>query len=310
LDFASALEHAAALRAKVSALENALQRNPSNEGLRITLLSTKRMADRAEDELNAASETAQVDLCRYRLVQKASLPFAASKFAKSITFYQDLFTALVDRFFTGVAKNAAKYNDDIKQISELNVAYTYPGSLGVLFSITNQRDLFGRGRLDDVVSAFDALAALKTPEDVRGLASQLGLNVIRSTFKWADHNWNSQYSLDLGWTKHGYRSKGQYISNDDFFTIKKSIDYTAESETKLLTTEGFLVGYHSIRKTFSILPEGLSQPISGYLSREFPSDVEYTMNTKYHAIIKTKTEVNYSTEEERYTHKLMALKGI
>ena len=171
MDFASALERAAAARAKVAAIENALRHSPGDNGApRITLNSAKRVADRTEEELDSVSESAQVDLCRYKVVQRADLPFGAAKFANSISAYQDLFTALVDRFQTG-KKSQAKYTDAIKNMSELNIAYTFPGSLGVLFAIGNDRDMFAHGKLDDVVSAFDSILALRSPEEVRVLAS-------------------------------------------------------------------------------------------------------------------------------------------
>lgn len=306
MDFASALERAAAARAKVAAIENALRRSPGDNGLRITLLSAKRMADRAEEELDSVSESAQVDLCRYKVVQRTDLPFGAAKFAKSISAYQDLFTAIVDRFQTGV-KSLAKYTEDIKNMSELNIAYTFPGSLGVLLSIGNDRDLFAHGKLDDVVSAFDNILALRSPGEVRGLASELGLNVIRNTYKWADHNWTAQYSLDIRWSQANLRKKGQYVSNNEFFKIKNSIGHTTDIQPEPIKVIGALVGFHALRKTFSIVPDESERTISGILDKDFPKGAKPTILKRYEASLSMRTEINYATEEEKKIYELVSL---
>ena len=69
LPFTSALERSAALRSKVASMERALAASPEDRGLRITLLSARRMADRAERELAEIAQLNQIDLCRYRVAK-------------------------------------------------------------------------------------------------------------------------------------------------------------------------------------------------------------------------------------------------
>src|SRR5690606_23789921 len=124
-------------------------------------------------------------------------------------------------------KYAANYSKEVRSASQFNLAYTYPGSIGVLLSIDNRRDLFGEGELDRIINLINRVVELESIGQVRSIAHELGLNVVRHVFKWADQNWKSEYSVDIQWTRSDAVIKGGYVPRAQFLKLKSLIEETS-----------------------------------------------------------------------------------
>lgn len=304
MDFASALDRSAALRSKVFAMERAFAANPSDNGLRITLLSAKRLADRAERELQETAFVSGVDLCRYRVV-RIDDNYPAAALGKSIVAYQDLFTALCDYVKNG-AKSLARYTNEVRSVSTLNVGYTFPGSLGVLFTIENPRDLFNSGGLDQVVASLNELTDLQSISQVRTVAQKMGLNVVRNAYKWAEKNWEAEYAVDIKWVRSDAVTLGRMVNRGQFLKITSLIKQTEDEEPREFQTRGTLVGYNMPNSHF-VVTTSTGRTYSGRLSDSFPR-TEYRIPKEYDARILERTVTNYATEQSSTTYELLELR--
>jgi hypothetical protein len=292
------------LRSKAAAMERALAASPEDKGLRITLLSARRMADRAEEELAEAAKQSDIDLCRYKVTRQTDGHYAAATFAESLVAYQDLFTALYDFVKNGM-KTTASYAKEVKQASLLNLAYTYPGSLGVLLAIPNQRDLFDKGELDQIIDSMSKVSELQTIEDVRAVAGSMGLNVVRNVFKWADQNWKSDFSVDIQWTRSDSVAKGGHVTRSQLFKITSLIQQTSDEKSDDVEVVGTLVGLHYLTDVFAITT-ATGNTYSGRLGAGFDKG-EYKIPSVYRAKLGAKTTVKYATETTTTTYRLLAL---
>lgn len=307
MDFASELERSAALRTKVAAMERALVANPSDKGLRISLLSARKLADRAESDLMDAAAASQIDLCRYRLQKQSSGHYTATSLANSVISFQDVVTALYN-FVENGAKSVARYSERIREQSALNVAYTFPGSMGVLFSVPNDRNLFNEGKIDGVMDGLDRLAAIHDVQDVRQVVREMGLNVVRTAYRWADHNWHSDYSVDVVWTHSNRIVKGGIFTRNQFLRMTTAIKSTSDEQIHKFTVVGTLVGMHVLSDTFSLATEN-GTTFSGRLSSSFDRR-EYKIPREYRAKIAEITTVNYATEMTSNRYELLSLSEV
>ncbi len=265
------------------------------------------MAERAEQELTDVAQRNQIDLCRYRVKKSVDGAYPAINLAQSIATYQELFTALYD-FVKHGAKSAANYARDVRQNSLLNLAYTYPGSIGVLLSIDNTRDLFGSGELDEIIDALNRVVELESIDQVRSVAHEMGLNVVRNVFKWADQNWKSEYSVDIQWTRSDAVTKGGHVPRAQFLKLKSLIQETSDEEPEEIEVVGTLVGLHVLSDTFSISTEN-GDTYSGRLADGFAKR-QYKIPGQYRSKIVRKTTVKYATEATAVTYSLLSLDEI
>jgi hypothetical protein len=308
LDFASALERSAQFRSKLAAMETALKARPDDRGLRITLLSTKRSAERAEQDVLAAASHSQIDLCRYRIIRTANDTYPASHIAASISSYQDLFTALYNYVKTGPS-SSANYSRDIKKNSLLNLAYTYPGSLGVVLTIDNALDLFGDGELDKIIKALQDVTSIRSQEYVKQVADKMGLNVVRKVFAWADINWISEFSVDVQWKKSTDQMSGGFISRQTFLDISSAINQTSDEEPIEIDVVGTLVGYNVLRETFAITTDD-EATYSGRLSEEFDRKKVYKIPFSCRAKITAIKLTKYAAESSVMSYRLSSLSDV
>jgi hypothetical protein len=305
LDFNSALERAAQLQAKASSLAEALARSPNDRGLQVTLASVRRLAERAEEELKEVAQSSQVDLCHYRAVQTVDGPYRAADFANSIVTYQELLTALYD-FVRNGPRLVARYSEAVKAQSQLNIAYTYPGSIGVLFTVENNRDLFNEGQLDRVIDALNQITDISSIDQVKHVARHMGLNVVRSAFRWADRNWQAAYSVEVQWRRSDAVIRGGLVPRARFLNIKSLISQTSEVEPREFESIGTLVGFNVLSDTFVFVPDVGDRHYSGKLGEGFPK-TERKVPYHYKARILEKTVTSFATETIHTTYELQAL---
>ena len=146
MDFASALEQSAKMRAKAFAIERALTQDPENKGLRLTLLSAVQRAERAEHALLDLAESAQIDLCRYRVIKQTSNEYPAAQLAQSIVNYQGLFTAVYD-FAKSGARATANYAKGVRDRTALTLHTRFLGQLGWCCQFQQNEICLGKGSL-------------------------------------------------------------------------------------------------------------------------------------------------------------------
>src|SRR4051812_37642773 len=148
MDFSDALSLVREHTSIVQRMEFALRRDPSSERLALGLGSARRRARRSQETLEGYAGQSQIDLINYRLVGGSDI-YAVEAVADSVRAFQRSFTSAAD-FLEHGPKAKAKYSSEIEQKTRLNFAYTFPGSLGIVLAVENQRDLFADGDFDPI----------------------------------------------------------------------------------------------------------------------------------------------------------------
>ena len=304
--YAFSLNRAREAAGLVSRLEERLAHNPRDISLRMTLSSAVRMAERMERELYEIAATEQVDLCRYRLVRHAGGDnFALQSVSRSLEAFQDT-VSYVYEAITGKPRKRAGLTRDARRETAMQFGYSYAGSLGVVLLAPSQKGLFST-KFDDVVKTINQVFEIQNNDELRDAAKVMGPAAINKIYEWAAVNEEAGYDLDLRWTNSNSIEAGRYVDARQFGKLASLISLTSESEKKPIRTNGVLVGFDSVFKTFHLVePDGESY--RGSLADDFPMHQDWVVNRTYGASIVEENTTKFSTGEESKKYRLSSLR--
>jgi hypothetical protein len=303
--YAFSLERARAAAAMVSGLEDRLAHNPDDLALRISLSSAVRMAERMERELYEVAASEQVDLCRYRLVRHTGPGFALSGVSRSLAAFQETVSYVYEALAGRPLKRPALTDNALRR-SELLFGYSFAGSLGVVLLAPSERRLFDT-KFDDVVKTIGEVFDTESNDELRDVAHTIGRAAVNKVFEWASANAEAGYDLDLRWTNSNSVEMGRYVQARQFGKLASLISLTSEVEHTQIRTEGVLVGFDSVFKTFHLVePDGESY--KGGLADEFPLRKDWTINRTYGAAIVKDDTTKFSTGETATKYRLVELR--
>src|SRR5258708_28565376 len=172
--------------ASIRQLEASMIDHPDSPSLRANIKSLQKLQRNYEAEfLDAASERGE-HVCSYRLFGLGNPTIAAM--SKALGDFQSMFSIVYDAIKNG-PKDRAKMSTDVAQATSFSFGYTFPGSVGVVFTLPNERLLPGiQTDLDKTFGRISDIARADQPDQIAALAKELGAPPIRATYRWAkDH---------------------------------------------------------------------------------------------------------------------------
>jgi hypothetical protein len=100
----------------------------------------------------------------------------------------------------GAKKKAAKNTDKAIADTILGFAYSFPGSVGVMMTIANDRHLFG-AKLDEAMEKTLQLIRAQESEELLSLADKVGLPALRLVHQWTEENVKAGFGADIVWQR-------------------------------------------------------------------------------------------------------------
>jgi hypothetical protein len=304
--FDSLLDRLQRAYSKISEIEAVASAHPSDLFVLSNLSEMKRHASDLEREWEDESRYAQKEVCRYRILPSQPAAYHIRQVAQSLETFQDLFSQIYDATVNKI-RSRARFSDEIAQKTAFNLGFTYPGSLGVAMTIDGTSDLF-EGEYDAVVKSFLKVMKLENEGDVRSIAEQFGLAVVRRTYEWSKVNANSAYGIDVGWlTSMGHRL-GTIAGPDDFRRNVNLISMISDVERLQKEVYGTLVGIDTKAGRFRFVQINEGPDYSGGLSETFPVAAKWAVNVNYIAVIDIESTTSYATQETKSTYRLRELR--
>jgi len=263
-------------------MEHALRADPLNKRLSLGLGSARRRAERSQLVLESMAETSQVDLIRYRLVRESDL-YAVEAVADSVHAFQRSFTGAADYVVSG-PKGKARYSRDIEEKTRLNIAYTFPGSLGIVLAVENNRsNLFRDGEYDAVVDVFDQFLTIQNDNEAIDASRRMGSALISQLCRWVDVNSRWQNSIEFVLKLGNGIQRGGFISKDRFYELSSIFGGAVDEEPSEFYDDGILVGLDlEVGNFHFVVPNGESY--KGALSPNFIKE-KTVVGAKYRAHI-------------------------
>jgi hypothetical protein len=303
-DYTYLLERLREAEAAVSELEAALSREPRDRALEMDLISARQSAQEFQEALLALAPNELLDVCRYRLVPDRRNDFTIDSVTGSLKGFQELFSLIFYVVSTAQPRRVARIPPAIVTESELNIGWTFAGSLGIVLTIDSARTLFD-AKFDNTITKLLNIINIKDQTDVRESAQKLGLAVVRKAYEWANRNYNAGYGVDLRWRNVNMIERGLFIERADFVRIVDNIGLTSDVTKEIITLDGVLAGGDIMTRRFHFV-DSQDQDYRGVLSSDFLTE-KMELGQKYHARMLVERTLRYAEEEEERSYSLLAL---
>ncbi|MEG3148518.1 hypothetical protein U1769_01375 [Sphingomonas sp. ZT3P38] len=287
-------------------MEFALRGAPGDSRLALGLGSARRRAERSRETLEGYAAQSQIDLINYRLVGASDI-YAVEAVADSVRAFQKSFTSAAD-FLEHGPKAKAKYSNEIERKTRLNFAYTYPGSLGIVFAVENQRDLYADGDFDPIIDVFSQFLNVSDETEAIDASRHMGAALIGQLCWWVDVNAKWDTSIDLVVKRPGGLQRGQFVSKNRFIDLHDIFHSAVDSEPSTFEVSGMLVGLDIEPGSFHFVVPG-GEDYRGGLADDFVKQ-KRTVPDRYVATIHEDVKRVVATGKETRTLKLKHLEPI
>jgi hypothetical protein len=217
---------------------------------------------------------------------------------------------------TGQPKPNKRPSVDAESNTELLVAYTFPGSLGVVFALPNPRLHFYPADistyLDEAVNALFRLAKAGQSEDVAIAARTFGLGPINAVYDWAKGHAQHHLNARIEWLRSDVVRDSVTVQYPEFERLSKTIERTGEESQSEVVMRGTLVGADVMSRRFHFVDQiDENEPdIRGRFSEAISESETKQIPGRYKATLRKTTRKNYSTDEEDISWFLMKLEPL
>ncbi|MBI4303797.1 MAG: hypothetical protein HY665_05620 [Chloroflexi bacterium] len=294
--------------AALAELEKAIAKDPKSLSLAATAKSLEKRYQDLEADFLAEADSLGVDVCAYRLFAEEGRP-SVKALSNVLGDFQNLVTTVYDAVKTAIPKTRARISADIASESEFQFGYTFPGSVGVVLTIPNQRLLLGESHLDESLRLIFEMAKVYDSSVILEFAKRIGPASVRALYKWAYDHAESGLGADIEWRRKQNIRTRLFAQRPELQKLYHAISITSDEHTTELTLHGDLVGADVTRKTFHMkLVQG--EDIRGSFTDAISEDLRVELPKRYKArIIKTE-KILYSTEEEITSYYLLELQSL
>lgn len=303
-DFRLALDQARADAAAVERLNFALESYPNDRKLAVSLLSAQKRAYQSQETLAKYAGHEHIDIVSYRIVRlQNNYPVLA--IAESVASFQKAVVGVADALENG-PKNRARYSAEIQRLAELEFAYSFPGSTGIVFCIPNERTLLDGGRFDEISKAISNFLSITDEDEARDASRHLGLAAIGQLYDWVDRNAAWENSVDYIWTRSNKEKSGEFIDRAKFQGLKEVLLSALDPSTEELRVRGKLVGLDVETRRFHFIDDN-DHDISGKLDQAFAQANAVVGATARYVATIIETEVRFATGKIERTYRLAEL---
>ena len=295
--------------ATLGRVEMELARNPESNGLAANMRSLRKLHANLTDDFAYAANQIGLDVLHYRVLEERPTARALSS---SVGTFQEAVSVAYDAFQHG-PKMRRVLTPLIAQETALQVAYTYPGSFGVVFTVPNQRLLS-----DDWSSQLDK--AMKTVLDlgksydntsaISEVERKLGKATISAVYSWAKANTENRIGAAIEWRRSETVRAEVFIQELEFRALSETLENVAHRADKELNVVGVLVGANTSSHRFDFIVRATDVHIRGRFEDAISDSQVAEIPRKYRAIITQTTETSYATEEEKISYFLKSLEPL
>ncbi len=298
--------------AAMAELDKAIAKDQKSKALAVMAKSLGKRYQKLETEFTDEVDSLGIDVCSYRLFGEEEQP-TLKGFSNVLGDFQNLVTIVYDSIKTAVPKIRAKISADIAAETEFRFGYTYPGSLGIVLTIPNERRLLGESFLDESLKIIAEMAKLHESPEVLEYAKKLGPASIRALYRWAYDHAESGLGVEIEWRRQRIIHTHMFAQKPDFQRLHQIISATSDEQTCEETVSADLVGIDVAKNTFHLeldtgedIKGSLSDIMAETIDEKHPAKLPKRYKAKYRKI----RRILYSTDEEKTSYHLLSLEPL
>jgi hypothetical protein len=298
-DLQTDLQNAAAA---VAHAERTLATHSNVPSVLATLRTIQHRRASLEEQFIAAADELGLDACGYR-IELEGRAASISGLTSVLGVFQKIFTTVYDALEHGSKKKTAKASIESIDATALGFAYTFPGSVGVMMTLANDRFLF-ESKLDAAMDKTFNLIRAKEREELELLTDQVGVPAVRLVHQWAEENVKAGFGADIVWRRDDVVKGEVRVQLPEIAKKAEIIKLMSAKETVIITGEllDVAVSDHTFRMQTGdkIIHGTFDKVISSQHPVKVPKTYKATMNVTPKIVID-------DTREEQLEYFLLRL---
>jgi hypothetical protein len=287
-------------------LESEVAVRPDSRSLQSNVLSLRKLHHNLQQDFASAAHDLGLDVCHYRMLEDRP---PAKALSGAIGTFQDALSFTYEALKTG-PKAKRILSPAAAEDTELRVAYSYPGSFGVVFTIPNEKLLFPdiQTLLDRAVATvFDLGKAADNRAIISKTSQIIGRGPIVAIHDWAKANVNYRAGAAIQWKKSEREQSEVLIQAPEFSILSESLERIIETRDTEVVEQGILVGADVKTRRFHFVIDGSFEEIRGRFTGAISETEHASIPMRYIARLHKTTEVSYATDQEKITYFLLRL---
>ena len=255
--------------------------------------------------LEELSEKNFIDICDYRWIPEKDQSYPVKAISTSMTAFQDMVTI----FFGAIrdkAKARAVYAQEIVAGAELNVGFSYSGSLGMVFFARNDQ-LFRTG--SDLDLAFEAITALSKQDStagVRTFSEKYGRAAVKAFYTWSKSQTSYGYSADIKWKRGAEVKLSRLFQPQELDKVCALIDSVNDVRNDPVILTGVLYALNINNRTFGMAIQD-AETIHGKMADSFNAAEPHPVPGVYTATLNRRSQVSSLSDEPIVSWELILL---
>jgi hypothetical protein len=288
--------------AAVARAERTVAQFPSIPSVAATLRTIQKRQEMLEAQFAEAAGELGFDTCSYRIEFDDGQPATIASITAVLNAFQKVFTSVYDAVLNG-PKKSAKASVEVIDASAFGFAYTFPGSVGFMMTLANERLLFDKTKLDDAMGKTFELIRARTPIKIEAMTEVVGLPAVRLAYKWAFENSKAGFGADIAWQRVLDRKIEVRVQPQEVVDLALAMGAAIAKEQVVYT--GDLVRVDLNDSTFEMMVDG--KKIKGTFDRAISSANPAQLPKRYVATMTVSTKIAVGDGEEDTSYFLARL---
>jgi hypothetical protein len=291
-DVASAIAHA----------ERTVAKHPNIPSVLATLRTIQKRRENLEEQFAAAADEIGFDLCSYRIEFEDQQQATISAVTAVLNSFQKIFTSVYHAITNG-PKKTAKVSAESVDATAFGFAYTFPGSIGFMMTLANERLLIDKTPLDEAMRHTFELIRSESKEKIEAMTEIVGLPAVRQTLQWATENAKAGLGADIVWQRSQDAKLEVRVQPKEISRLAGALSVAIAKEQDVYV--GDLTHVNMTEKTFEMVVDG--KPIKGTFDKAISASHPAQLPKRYAATITVSTKIAVPENETDTSYFLVRL---
>jgi hypothetical protein len=283
--------------------DQAIAADPESYSLSLAAKSLRDQYNQLQSQFLAEANRLEVDVCSYRLfAMLGGARYTLTEITTALQDFQSFFTTV----YRALAMRMNKKRSEIEN-PDFGIAYTFPGSLGVVLTLPRELQMFSSGQeYDKAMETVFGMARARTAEEIVNHARSVGSGAVRRMDKWAADHLSYGFGADISWKSQTASPTRLFVQPPQIKNLRNAISLSDYSAPRDVDVIGMLWGADLDRKSFHFKTE-TKQDIRGRFSDAITLDHRAQLPAPYTAKLRITTQSLYATEQEEDDYFLLSL---
>ena len=291
--------------AAIAQTDKAITIDPKSPSLAAVRRSLEKKLRNLEVDFLKAASLSGIDVCSYRLFTEVGDAPDLGSLTRAFGDFQKLVSTVYSAVKGGPKQRATFSAEDAKETA-FEFGYAFPGSVGFVLTINNERLLIGETHLDEAMGLIFGMVKAKVPEDIHPFTKQLGSGPVRALYRWALDHVSSGLGADIDWRRGELVRSKMFLPNVAFTELRNVLDKTGEERVEEVTLNGELIAVNLATKTFRMRFDS-GDDVHGKFKDAISVGHKVELPKRYTATLTKTSRIIYSREEDEDSYFLLGL---